>query len=277
MTDINFLSKEGLDRYDNKMKNYIGIELTKAEYDQLSEEEKNKGTYWITDYSGSGGGSNIELDKTLSIEGKAADAKAVGDAINVRCNSEGFLEVKKEGEWIDTELLAYVSTFYLYNNGTSDGEFGVHKCSVNSHLWNADYANVSYGSVINNTDNVVFRTTSSGAIMTVTFAIPKLYDLTKFNKIVLKVKAITTDAVINVGSTPEHGAWLFISKELAGHMAVDAVARFITEAKPTMDAGLIELDISAVTGEYYIGINTLVNMAASDTFDIEVTELCLST
>lgn len=117
MTDVNFLSKEGLDRYDNKMKNYIGIELTKAEYDQLSEEEKNKGTYWITDYSGSGGSSNIELDKTLSIEGKAADAKAVGDAINVRCNADGYLEVYVNGVWKQTEINAITPKTYLYNNG----------------------------------------------------------------------------------------------------------------------------------------------------------------
>ena len=218
----------------------------------------------------------IELDSTLSIEGKAADAKAVGDAITVRCSSEGLLEVKKEGEWIDTELLAYVSTFYLYNNGTSDGEFGLQKCSVNSHIWNTDYVNLEYASITNNASNVVLTTKSSGAINTVTFAIPKLYDLSKFNKIVLKTKVTTTDPTINVGSTTEHGAWLFISKELAGHMAADAVTRFITESKPSMDTGLIELDISEVTGEYYIGINSVVNMATSDKLDIEITEFYLS-
>ena len=134
-----------------------------------------------------GGGNSIQLDKTLTIEGKAADAKAVGDAITTRCNSEGYLEVKVDGEWVATNLLAYASTLYLYNNGTSDGEFGVYKCSVNSHIWNADYANTNYGSITNNSDNVLLRTKSAGAINTVTFAIPKLYDLTKFNKIVLKV------------------------------------------------------------------------------------------
>jgi hypothetical protein len=96
MTDINFLSKEGLDRYDNKMKNYIGIELTKAEYDQLSEEEKNKGTYWITDYSSSGGNSNIELDKTLSIEGKAADAQAVGKALGIEMTQAEYDALSEE-------------------------------------------------------------------------------------------------------------------------------------------------------------------------------------
>lgn len=119
MADIDYLSKEGLDRYDNKMKNYIGIELTKAEYDQLSEEEKIKGTYWITDYSSSGGSSNIELDKTLSVEGKAADAKAVGDAINIRQNNEtGYIEVKIDGIWEQSILRALPpNTMYLYNNG----------------------------------------------------------------------------------------------------------------------------------------------------------------
>lgn len=61
-------------------KNGFGIEITQAEYDALSEEEKNSGVYWVTDGQGGGGdGGSIELDTTLSIEGMAADAKAVGD------------------------------------------------------------------------------------------------------------------------------------------------------------------------------------------------------
>ena len=58
-------------------KNGFGIEITQSDYDKLSEEEKNNGVYWVTDGNGGGGGGSI--DPTLSIEGMAADAKAVGD------------------------------------------------------------------------------------------------------------------------------------------------------------------------------------------------------
>jgi hypothetical protein len=57
-------------------------ELTYAEYLALTEEEKNNGTtYYITDAGSTSVQPSIEVDTTLSVEGAAADAKAVGDAI----------------------------------------------------------------------------------------------------------------------------------------------------------------------------------------------------
>lgn len=56
------------------------VTMTTAEYEAMGEDESNANTlYVLTDSEESGG--SIEVDPTLSVEGKAADAKAVGDAL----------------------------------------------------------------------------------------------------------------------------------------------------------------------------------------------------
>lgn len=42
---------------EEKIQDIEGIEITQAEYDALSDEEKNTGIYWITDGEGGGGGN----------------------------------------------------------------------------------------------------------------------------------------------------------------------------------------------------------------------------
>ncbi len=49
---------------EEKVLDIEGIELTKAEYDALSEEEKKTGTYWITDINNESGSSTIYLESS---------------------------------------------------------------------------------------------------------------------------------------------------------------------------------------------------------------------
>ena len=68
-------------------------------------------------YSG-GGGGNIELDTTLSVEGKAADAKAAGDAINALYNEEtDYIAVKYDGNIIDVLYVGAQWDGHIYKTG----------------------------------------------------------------------------------------------------------------------------------------------------------------
>jgi hypothetical protein len=43
----------------------IGKTISKADFDALSEEEKNTGVYWVTDGAGGTGGNNIDIVDNL--------------------------------------------------------------------------------------------------------------------------------------------------------------------------------------------------------------------
>lgn len=60
------------------MANISKININSIEYEIKDETARSL----IADLSNSGSGSSVELDTTLTVEGKAADAKAVGDALN---------------------------------------------------------------------------------------------------------------------------------------------------------------------------------------------------
>ena len=53
----------------------LGIELTQAEYNALSESERNNGTYWVTDgEGGEGDGSGIYIETTDVIDNLTSTA-----------------------------------------------------------------------------------------------------------------------------------------------------------------------------------------------------------
>lgn len=77
-------------------KNGFGIEITQAEYDALSEEEKNNGTYWITDGSGGtgggGGGSINVIDNLESTSTDSALSANMGRELNEKVSNVIFIK-----------------------------------------------------------------------------------------------------------------------------------------------------------------------------------------
>lgn len=69
----------------------VGVELTQAEYDALSEEEKLNGTvYFITDGHGGGGGGSAELENPMTAT-KAVGGVSVGKTWNIGTPLEQIL------------------------------------------------------------------------------------------------------------------------------------------------------------------------------------------
>lgn len=76
--------------------NGVGIELTLAEYESLSEEEKNNGTYWITDANGTSGGDGDFLKPTDVVDSLESTATDLPLSANMG------RQLKEEIENIDT-------------------------------------------------------------------------------------------------------------------------------------------------------------------------------
>ena len=255
MADIDYLSKEGLDRYDNNMKNYIGIELTKAEYDQLSEEEKIKGTYWITDYSSSGGSSNIELDKTFSFEGLASDAKAVGDAIIVRYNEEtDHFEVLKDGEWEQTKIKVGLLKQILFSANNNEASF-------EASAYNAiGSQGVSPTLTIGETMNAYVSNSITYVYGTL---VSELIDVTNYDKLVVYHKSTNSrNSGIEQNASIE---WvkMYVTDSLSSKMTPLASIMLLNGIKTS--EGEVTLDLSQVTGNVYIVFELATNAATMTT------------
>ena len=116
--------------------------------------ELNASSTWVKKPAeGSGEGSDITIDSTLTQEGQAADAKAVGDALAKKANStdlSGYVQTSTaEGTYAKkTELSAYATTESLGNymqTTTADGKYAT-KTELSSYATTAslaDYAKTS--------------------------------------------------------------------------------------------------------------------------------------
>ena len=116
--------------------------------------ELNASSTWVKKPAeGSGEGSDITIDSTLTQEGQAADAKATGDALATKADASALSNYVQtstaEGTYAKkTELSAYATTESLGNymqTTTADGKYAT-KSELSSYATTAslaDYAKTS--------------------------------------------------------------------------------------------------------------------------------------
>lgn len=222
------------------------VELTQAEYDALPDTKLTDGVdYFITDGEG-GGGSSVVVDSTLTVEGAAADAKAVGDvlagisspinSINMYYDPETDIEYKKnqDGEWVEVEKVGLLKS-YFYNNGIAYKD-----------LVTTVGGSGSSGTTVLETDHILVTATGDSANgrrqgirikdsvdLTNISTLWLDYEVTNGNQNVLV--SITINTSINDASFYDNAN----AKKIANNLSTGA-------------KGTIALDVSSVSGSYYI-------------------------
>lgn len=235
----------------------IGEEITQAAYDELPEEDKLSGTYWIEDGEGGSGGASIDLDPTLSVEGKAADAKAVGDAITTGFNNEtGYLKVLKDGQWIETNVRAYSDRIYLVEEGINNDKVSLFAGGTVGFGGTTQGGSLTYGDGVTN-----FSFNAAGA-SECSLMSNELYDLNPCTKIVLHYKTTYSATALD----DYYSALLFVTDKKQGTMTPSCSSTLCNKVIPAQE-GIIELDISALEGMFYIGIRSIVN---ADTINVHI-------
>ena len=129
-----------------------GMDITGATVDQIAKitavDDTGKPTAWEAVDMPSGGGSAVELDTTLTQSGKAADAKAVGDALAEKQDSGNYVK-SVNGTTPDASGNVTVET-----GGASDYAELTNKPKINGVELSGDKTSADYG-IGNPTDEQV--------------------------------------------------------------------------------------------------------------------------
>lgn len=158
-----------------------------------------------------------------------------------------WIQVKDaEGEWINA-IQAYTQNYPLYMTSANEGGFTAYKGSDWSGGIYTYLPNVTFGTSMAFNIN---QANGGGSVIT------GLIDLSRFTKIKLHhISSITDDVIAN---RKYNYVSLFVTnnkKEFMGDSVVASIKLVGGEGATTKNAeGDVELDISALNGEYFIGI-----------------------
>lgn len=213
----------------------------------------------VTEYSQNGdnfGSFDINItNKTVN--------ELIAMGLNVRCNSEGYLEVLVDSVWKESNLQVLSENNYLYQNGTNYAEFTSFKGGPSANITETSYLDYNILYVVEDENLTVrFVGASGNAALGMGSAMSKSYDLTNYNKLVFgyECSAFKEDSFTCIK--------VFITPNKQTKMESVAEVTLLSSSETTSN-GKIELDISSITGTHYIGIYLQTNI--NDSGNVSVT------
>lgn len=191
----------------------------------------------VTEYSQNGdnfGAYDINItNKTVN--------ELIAMGLNVRCNSDGYLEVLVDGVWKETDILAYSQTEYIIEKGVITGKFG----GLETHSYKPETVlspNVYPPTLTQKNDYIEIKSVNTdsanggGGIVST----KEIIDMAKYSKLTMDVSNFN-----RVGSSAV--ARILLSNELKNG--------FVPVTNTLIDKnGTYTVDLSSVNSECYIFI-----------------------
>lgn len=155
----------------------------------------------------------------------------------------GWIQVKDEnGEWVNYKF-AIDTTAWLYHDGTNHAEFEKYEGAISSYgvYTSMDDLIVTFG------EDLVVATsgTNEGAMFSET-VMSKAIDVTNYSKLKFSHNTVADQA------SEYNKVGVFLTQVLESSMT--AAAEKVLLTSETSSAGEVEIDISSLSGEYYVGI-----------------------
>lgn len=184
----------------------------------------------------------------------SADVNAITKVVNeliekgitVGYNEEtDYLEVVKDGKWQQSPIKVGLEKQYLFSSNNNAANFSAYTGNTNEATIAAKPPTVTFSETLTTVFDATNNNLVAGSI------ISDLVDVTNYSKIVLKHESTST------GTSSWEWAKLFVVSEKSTQMT--ALAKTTILSAQSSASGVVELDISSISGENYIGIELCSN------------------
>lgn len=165
-----------------------------------------------------------------------------------------------EGNWVNHEFVG-LGTAWLYHNGTNHAEFGKYEGAISTY---GNYSGTDDLIVTFGEDLVVATSGTSAGAMFSESVMSKAIDVTNYSKLKFSHRTVA-DA-----SSEYNKVGIFLTQVLEGTMT--ATAEEVLLASGTSASGDVEIDISSLSGTYYVGICIKSNINNQGQITVTITD-----
>lgn len=189
----------------------------------------------------------VELRRTADVI-----EESKGDMANVRYNEDtDYIEVLKDTEWVQTNYKIGLGKEYLFTPNNNAGKFSAFVGSGYGYAGSLSYTTLTAG------ETLLFKndTRSSGGGYSAAVG-SVAYDVTGYNKLVIDCKASREKGDVY------NRAFIFLSATRSTTMTPMCTIDLLTGSSLSEEKK-IEIDISKITGEVYVVMETVSNVAVT--------------